>query len=135
MVGEQKPHEYTASLSVFSETNSLRDLTAALGAPSQGYDRGTPVSRRQPDGPKRMQASWFLESKGQRVRPLEDQIGELVVAADEHRETFDALTPGPERRIFCAVFSGENAQGGFMLEPGLLGRLADLDLPLVFDLY
>jgi hypothetical protein len=131
MVCELEPHEYTASLSVFSETITLRDLTAALGAPSQGYDRGEPVSRRKPDGPKRKQAFWLLESTGQRARPLEDQIAELVGAAEEHREAFDALTPRPARRIFCGVFSGENAEGGFILEPALL----DLDLVLVFDLY
>jgi Domain of unknown function (DUF4279) len=135
MVGEKEPHEYTASLSVFSETIPLRDLAAALGPPSKGYDRGEPVSRRRPDGAKREQASWFLESKGRGVRPLEDQIEDLVTFAEEHREAFAALGPSIERRIFCGVFSGENAQGGVILEPALLRRLADMDLVVVLDLY
>jgi Domain of unknown function (DUF4279) len=135
MVGEKNPHEYTASLSVFSNTIPLRDLTAALGSPTTGHDRGEPASRSNPDGPKRGQASWLLESKGRRARPLEDQIEELVAFAEEHRKAFEALAPMLERRIVCGVFSGEHAQGGFILGPGLLRRLADLDLPVVFDLY
>jgi Domain of unknown function (DUF4279) len=135
MVGEQEPHEYRASLGVFSVTIPLRDLTAALGSPSRGYDRGEPVSRRKPDGPKREHAAWFLESEGGRVRPLEDQIEDLVAFVEQHRDAFDALAPSLERRISCGVFSGEDAQGGFSLEPALLRRLADLDLLVVFDLY
>jgi hypothetical protein len=69
------------------------------------------------------------------VQPLEDQIEELVAFAEEHRTTFEALAPALERRILCGVFSGEDAQGGFILEPALLRRLADLDLPIMFDLY
>jgi hypothetical protein len=134
MVGEKEPHEYRASLDVFSETISLGDLTAALGSPSEGYDRGDLVSGRSPDGPKRERAGWILESKSGACI-LEDQIEELVVFAEEHRAAFDAFAPDLAARIFCGVFSGKDAQGGFTLEPGLLRRLADLDLPMVFDLY
>ena len=135
MVGEQEPHEYQASLIVISETISLADLIAALGKPSDGYDRGDPVSLRNPDGPKRQRAYWGLESEGGHARPLEDQIGDLVTFAEQHQEAFVALMPSVERRIFCGVFSGNDAQGGFTLEPSLLRRLADLDLEVVFDLY
>ncbi len=135
MVGEKEPHEYSASLSVFSDTVPLSDLTAALGRPSRGFDRGDPVASQMPDGPKRQRAGWFLESEGRRARPLEDQIADLVVFAEEHREAFDALEPRIVKRIFCGIFSGKDAQGGFTLEPGLLRRIANLDLEVAFDVY
>jgi hypothetical protein len=135
MAGEQNPHEYTASLNVYSETIPLHNLTAALGPPTEAHDRGDPVSRSKPNGPKRAHTFWSLTSTGRRERPLEDQIEDLVSFAERHQHQFEALKPNPERRIFCGVFSGEDAQGGFILEPALLGRLANLDLVLVFDLY
>ena len=135
MAAEKEPHEYRASLAVFSETIALADLTAALGSPSAGHDHGDPVSRRKPGATKRRGATWILESEGPRVRLLEDQIEDLVMFSEEHRGAFDALAPRPERHIFCGVFSGTNAQGGFALEPALMRRLADLDLVVVFDLY
>jgi hypothetical protein len=135
MVGEKKPHEYTASLRVFSETISLAELTEALGSASKGYDRGDLVSRRIPDGKRHQRAGWFLESEARRVKRLEDQIEDLVAFVEERRETFDALAPRVEKDIFCGIFSGQSAQGGFTLEPALLRRLADLGLEVVFDLY
>jgi effector-binding domain-containing protein len=130
-----EPHEYTASLTVSSETLSLGELTAALGSPSSGRDRGDPVSRRTPDGAKRRHSSWILKSAGGRARPLEDQIEDLVAFAEERREALGPLAADHEARVFCGIFSGEGAQGGFTLEPGLLRRLADIGLPVVFDLY
>jgi hypothetical protein len=37
--------------------------------------------------------------------------------------------------MFCGIFTGSNGQGGFTFEPELSRRLADLALPVVFDLY
>ena len=135
MVDEQEPHEYQASLIVIGEAISLADLIAVLGSPSDSYDRGDSVSLRNPDGPKRQRAYWSLESEGGRARPLEDQIDDLVTFAEQRQEAFAAFMPRVERRIFCGVFSGNDAQGGFTLEPALLRRLADLKLEVVFDLY
>jgi hypothetical protein len=135
MVGEEEPHEYTATLGVFSETLSLAELTAALGTPSSGHDRGDPVSSRNAEGPKRKNARWSRESEGQRQRRLEDQIEDLVLFMEMHQDAFQALAPVVWRDIWCGVFSGEDAQGGFNLEPDLLRRLADLHLPMIFDLY
>jgi hypothetical protein len=33
------------------------------------------------------------------------------------------------------VFSGDDAQGGFELDPSLTSRLSDLQLPVEFDIY
>jgi hypothetical protein len=70
-------------------------------APSDGRDRGDPVSLRNPGDPKRQQASWTLTSEGRRVRPLEDRIEDIVAFVEEHREAFEALAPNIERRIFA----------------------------------
>ena len=37
--------------------------------------------------------------------------------------------------IFCGIFSGTDAQGGFTIDTEQLRRLADLQLDVTFDLY
>jgi hypothetical protein len=37
--------------------------------------------------------------------------------------------------IFCGVFTEEDAQGGFVLDPELSRRLAELGLAVVVDVY
>jgi hypothetical protein len=68
-------------------------------------------------------------------RPLDEHIDELVVFAEIHRDALDSLRADCSIDIFCGVFSGEGAQGGFALEPSLTRRLSDLQLAVEFDLY
>jgi hypothetical protein len=137
MVGETEPHTYTATIGVFSESMSLAELTTALGPPTHGHDLGQPRSRRLPDGPKKRNSGWFLEAAcgDDELRGLSDQITELVIFLEAHVDQFVKLGERVTRDIWCGVYSGQDAQGGFNLEPALLRRLGDLDLPVIFDLY
>jgi hypothetical protein len=134
MVGEKDPHEYSATLGVYSETMSLADLTAALGEPTTGYDRGDQIGRVHKDL-KRKHAGWFLESDGARVRKLEDMLADLALFMEEQAAAFETLGSRVERDIWCGIFSGEDAQGGFNFSPDLTRRLADLNVWVIFDLY
>jgi len=128
-------HEYFAALRVISETLTLADLAAALGEPSEGYDIDEPLSRRDPDGPKRPNSRWSLSSTVDRTRPLDEHVGELVTFAEQHRDALDALQPDVRVDIFCGAFTMGDAEGGFALEPALLRRLFELQVELVFDVY
>jgi hypothetical protein len=113
----------------------LGDLVAALGEPSDGFSVGDRASPRLPESTGKRHTSWNLKSKASRDRPLEQQIAELAIFLEEHREALAAIRADVDVDIFCGVFTGDGAQGGFDLDEGLLRRLADLEVVVVFDIY
>ena len=127
-------HEYTASLRVLSTNKSLAELIALLGDPSDGHEVGGPVSARLP-GRTREGSRWDLKSTVGRARRLDEHIDELVTFVEKHRNTFARLQADCEIDIFCGVFTSDNVNGGFVLEPSLAGRLHELQLPVVVDVY
>jgi hypothetical protein len=128
-------HEYSARLRVTSETLLLPDLVARLGEPSHGFSIGDRVSRRLPESTRRRHTLWGLKSTAGRDRPLEEHIAELATFLEKHREALAAMPSDVEVDIFCGVFSGDDAQGGFELDEQLLRRLAALEVAVVFDVY
>jgi hypothetical protein len=134
-VDEQEGHEYTAALRVSTERLKLAELEARLGKPTEGHDVGDPVSRQRSDGPKRRHAQWSLQSSTERARPLDEHIEELVTFAERHRPALDSLRADCRIDIFCGVFSGDGAQGGFTIEPSLSQRLSDLQIAVGVDVY
>jgi hypothetical protein len=134
MSGDRESHEYKASLRVLSDTVTLAELRTRLGEPTNGYDIGDPVSTAL-GAPQRQAACWLLESGLDRTRPLDEHIAALIAIVEERREAFDSLRDRCEIDIFCGVFSGKDAQGGFGLDPTLTGRLSNLGLPVEFDIY
>ncbi len=132
---EPKRHEYTASLRVWSTTLRLDELTDRLGPPSKGHDVGDLISSTRPDSGRRKHSMWMLESGVDRARPLDEHIEALVVAAEARTQALDAIRDKCSIDIFCGLFSGDDAQGGFTIDPKLSGRLAALSLPVGFDVY
>lgn len=131
----QEGHEYTASLRVSSEQLRFSELEARLGTPTNGFDIGDPVSRKRPDGSKRRHAQWSLQSSMARERPLDEHIDELVAFAEAHGDALNALRPDCRIDLFCGLFTGTYAQGGFTIEPSLSQRLSDVQLAVVVDVY
>ncbi len=129
------PHEYSATLSVNTKSVRLAELTARLGEPTRGKDIGEPVTLRRPDAPLRKATHWGLTSTAERSEPLDVHVAEILDFAESHRGELDALRAQCDICIWCGVFSGEDAQGGFTFDPALNRRLADLALEVVFDLY
>jgi hypothetical protein len=132
---EAPRHEYSATLRVSSETLRLTELTERLGEPSDGYDIGDPVSSRRLESGRRRQSMWLLDNGLDRTRPLDEQIAKLVAFVEGHRQTVDSLREQCTVDIFCGLFSGHGATGGFIISPGLSSRLANVQLPVDFDIY
>jgi hypothetical protein len=132
---EAPRHEYTASLRVSSQTLRLAELTATLGQPTHGHDIGDPVSSRRPNAALHRHTMWLFESGLDRTTPVDKHIENLVAFVETHRQAVDSLRDQCMVDIFCGLFSGDGAQGGFTIEPGLSARLANLQLPLDLDIY
>jgi hypothetical protein len=126
-------HRYRASLRVFSEALGLAELCESLGDPTRGRDIGDPVSSR-PGARTWTSAGWWLESGVDEFRPLDEHIAALVEAFEARRDEFESVREACVFDIFCGVFAGD-AQGGFAFRSPLLVRLAELQLPVIVDLY
>jgi hypothetical protein len=129
------PHEYAASLRITSVTLRLPDLIAVLGEPTDGYSIGDRTSLRLPESTRRRHTGWRLRSTLPQERDLEEHIAEVVTFFEEHRAGLESVRADVDVDIFCGIFSGDGAQGGFALDQDLLRRLVDLDVVVVFDLY
>jgi Domain of unknown function (DUF4279) len=130
-----KPHEYKASLRLFSTTLRLDDLTFALGPPSKGHDIGDPVSSRYPDGAKRKRAHWGLTSERPPTDPLHLHIVDLLDFVEARADVLTRLRPKLDQiDVFCGVFSSD-AQGGWHFDLEIMRRLVVAELEVGFDLY
>jgi hypothetical protein len=59
-----------------------------------------------------------------------------VAFAESRRSELEALRPSCRSiDTFCGVFADPDAQGGWVFQIDLVRRLADLQLPVLFDLY
>jgi hypothetical protein len=126
-------HEYKAALRVISETVRLSELRSMLGEPTHSHDLGDPVGRA---GTVRKHAHWGLESQIARTRPLDEHVELMVAFAESRRDELEALRPRCRSiDIFCGVFADPDAQGGWVFQIELVRRLADLQLPVIVDLY
>ena len=124
-----------ASFRVISATLSTADITEALGLPPSGaWERGSPLSRRNPDGPRRDESVWTLESGVADSEPLDTHIMRLIEIIENNLEALKTLQPHCEFDIHCA-FASENGQGGFTLESGTLLRLTLMPISLIVSLY
>ena len=130
----QPDHEYKASLRVFSDSMTAAELTARLGEPSTSYERGDPVSSR-PGASTRRRAMWCVESGLDRSRTLDEHLATIADRVEERHEAFESIRDRCDIDVFCGIFSGDDGQGGFVIEPSLSDRLARFRLPVVFDIY
>ena len=124
---------YDASLRVFSETLRESDLVAALGTPTKSHDVGSLVS---PRSQTRRKQQWLdtAQHRLQTTQPLDEQIEELVQAAEAHSVAFEGLRPTCDIDLFCGV-GQRTINAGFQLRPDLTRRIAALELTITVDVY
>jgi len=128
-------HKYEADLRITSPTITARDLTGRFGEPTSSYEIGDPVSLHLLNSPLRKLAVWTLGSGVDSGRTLDLHIPVLLDFVESRQVDFDAVRSDCFIDIFCAIFTGDDAQGGFPLEPALSRRLAELELTVTFDVY
>jgi hypothetical protein len=78
---------------------------------------------------------WALVADIERERALDEHMEPVVEFAEGHRAQLVSIRPRCDQiDIYCGVFAND-AQGGWLLTPALMRRLASLDLAVWFDLY
>lgn len=125
----------TASLRIGSKTMSIGEITDIMGVkPTESYEKGTPLSRRNPKSAVRQESLWIKESGLDSSEPINTHISSLISLIENKVDLFKQLIPNCHIQIFCG-FSSESGQGGFVLDAGLLKRLTLIPLDMTLDLY
>lgn len=119
------------TLRVFSVSNSLSDLKAKLGEPTEGFSFEDEKSGGRG---KRDKTCWALEVSNSQDGNLESNILEIVSFLDDRANTFQELRQSCDVDLFC-MLSTNNGQGGALLSDAMMRRLVFYGLSIVFDVY
>ena len=124
-----------ASLRIYSQFLTAEEIGRLLqSVPTHSFEKGTPISTRNPTGPARDQSIWVLSSRLDGSKHLDEHIEELVTFIEQKLPQLEKLCSSCEIDLFCG-FSFAGGQGGFELGSALLKRLTALPVDIVFDLY
>jgi hypothetical protein len=122
-----------ATLRIFSKSHTLSELTNLMGEPAKGFSIGDKFSK----GKKSREHSyWSFDSSN--IAPkssFDDHLAEVLGFYEIKKgEILKLRDEGCAVNIFC-LFSSDNGQGGTSLPSKTMGKLNELNLDLVFDVY
>lgn len=125
----------TASLRVISQSLRPGEISRVLDTkPSDTTEKGSPISKRNLNGPVHQQSVWILESGLPKDQPLEMHVAKLVEYIEEKHVLLKELLSECEINLFCG-FASTSGQGGIVLDTDLLKRLTILPIDFILDLY
>lgn len=123
------------SICISSQTIDPAKISSVLNIKaSSSHEKGELINRRNPNGPRRQENLWVLESDLDSSEPLEHHMKTMISIIENKIDSFENLIPHCKLELFCG-FSSENGQGGFVLDSGLLKRATAIPIDIVFDLY
>jgi len=131
---EQEDSKWSrGSLRIVSGTIDPVDIAKQLGLePTKTHVKGSPRSaRHNATWPSSL---WLLNSPLTDQSDMADHIRYFLDLLEPKVHALEALATNCKIDLFCGFSSG-NGQGGFVLDPHTLSRLAALKIPVVFDLY
>ena len=126
---------YRANISIKSKTISALEITETLKTqPTKSYEKGTPISSRNPLSKIREESVWILDSKVLEEKDLNIHIEQLICFVEERIGEFNKLKNTCNIEIFCGFFS-DGKNGEVSLSPSLIKRLTIIPIDLVINLY
>ena len=121
-----------ASFRIFGETLVPEELGSVLSIPaSQTHMKG---QRHSAGRGVWRESAWILSSPLDKSENLAEHLKWLLDRLEPKADAVRALCTKYRVDIFCGFSSG-SGQGGFTLDPAMLARLANLRIPVEFDLY
>jgi hypothetical protein len=125
----------SAAIAISSSSMTPSQISNLLRIePTNFHKKGSLVSERNINGPKRQRYLWLLDSKLPQTFSLEQHIQGLIEIIECQLEGFNEILGSCKCELYCGFSSG-SGQGGFVLNSELLKRVASLSLDLVVDLY
>lgn len=133
--GEGSPI-FSASLCVHSEDLSVEEIHAKFGsAACRNSRKGEPISRRNPAAGPRAHSSCVYESGIPDHQLLALHLESVVSLAEAHLAGLRALREGGADLSIRVMFGADASPSTTTLEPALLSRLGNLELPVMLDLF
>lgn len=124
----------SAAFCAHSDTLSPEQMEAIIELPpTRSHRIGEPRSKRTNRGAYD-QHYYSIQSTISDSEPLDKHIEEILSMLERRMDRVKQLASEASLSLFCGFSSG-NGQGGFVLSPLLLSRLAELGLAVVLDLY
>jgi hypothetical protein len=124
----------SAAFCAHSDTLPPEQMEVIIGLPpTRSHRIGEPRSKRTYRG-VHDRHYYSVQSKISDSEPLEKHIEEILSMLEPRIDRVKHLASEASLCLFCGFSSG-NGQGGFVLSPSLLSRLAQLGLEVVLDLY
>lgn len=122
-----------ATLRIFSKTIDPSEIGKRLGLEAtKTHAKGALRSpRHEAVWPTSM---WSLNSPLSDHSDMTDHLRYLLDLLEPKMQALEHLARDCKIDLFCGFSSG-NGQGGFVLDPLTLSRLAALKIPITFDLY
>jgi hypothetical protein len=109
-------------------------MEAVIGIPpTRSHKIGEPRSMRT-NGGVYDRHYYSIQSTISDTEPLDKHIEQILSMLERRVDRVKQLASGASFSLFCGFSSG-NGQGGFVLSPLLLSRVAELGLEMVLDLY
>jgi hypothetical protein len=123
-----------ASFCIYGETLRPDDIDRDLGlkATNSGLKGG--LQSKYPRARQLRTSIWILESPVDTHLPLQDHLKWLIDALEPKLNIVHGIARQYDAGLHCG-YSSESGQGGCTFDVVLLGRLANLRVPLVLDLY
>lgn len=124
----------SAAFCAHSDTLPPEQMEAIVGLPpTRSYRIGDPRSKRTNRGVYNRHY-YSIQSTISAAELLDKHIEEILSILEPRMDRVRQLAADASLCLFCGFSSG-NGQGGFVLSPSLLSRLAQLGLEVVLDLY
>ena len=133
---------YRASLCISSKNLSAREINSTLEIqPSASYEKGSPLSKRRPEGRLREVSSWILDSNLHDTEEedslfLENYIEDLLSIIESNLTNFSKLSSDCTIEIYCSYFAENiDISKAVSLSSDLIKRLAIIPLDLTIVMY
>ena len=126
----------TAALRLFTREPDTSFIRDALGTEATHITvAGTPVSSRNPSGPKHEETIWILESGKSDECELSEHIAQICELIGSRSERLLSIRPRLiEADVFC-MYSSEDGQGMCSIQSKHMKVLGAHEVDIVIDLY
>jgi hypothetical protein len=123
------------SICIISKTTNPEKISAILNVnPTESYEKGTRVSLKNPDSPKRLDHIWILESGLDESTKLQEQINFFIDLFKNKHTQFMKLSTSCKIELFCGI-SLADKQEMLTITSSTLRKISKIPVDIVFDIY
>ncbi|MBP0011374.1 MULTISPECIES: DUF4279 domain-containing protein [unclassified Roseofilum] len=129
----------SAEFCIFSKVITAQEMMKYFSIePTRFYEKGTPLSQRNPKSKRRETAHWILESQLKEVEPLHLHIENLISLIENHADIngLKKIASDCKFEMYCGYFfEYPNSKDVILIDSYLLKRLTAIPIDISISLY